>query len=446
MRKYISISAIKIAANRQRRVFNEANLRELGESISNLGLFHPLVLRVEGEDYVLVSGERRLRAMTDLHALEVPFSYDSEPVPLNAVPYVSLSDVSELEAEEAEYDENMRRTDLSWQEKATAAARLQSLRSRQAIAAGLPAPTVATLSMEIRGSAEGVNHETTRREIILAQHLDNPLVAKAKTSEEAFKILRKEETATKHRELGATVGRTFTADIHTVLNEDSLSWMAQCPAESFDVILTDPPYGMGADEFGDSGGVAAGAHGYTDDYETFMRAATALAFEGYRIAKPQAHAYIFCDPDKFSQLKALMTEAGWTVFRTPLIWYKKSGMRAPWPELGPQRKYETILYAIKGKRPILKMAGDVLDFPPDANLGHAAQKPVALFQELLSRSALPGNTVLDPFCGSGPVFAAAHALKCRATGIEMDTASYGIAVQRIESLRAQQEPDLEMGL
>jgi len=41
-------------------------------------------------------------------------------------------------------------------------------------------------------------------------------------------------------------------------------------AEVFDVILTDPPYGMGADEFGDSGGLTEGAHAYKDDEEYFF--------------------------------------------------------------------------------------------------------------------------------------------------------------------------------
>jgi DNA modification methylase len=92
------------------------------------------------------------------------------------------------------------------------------------------------------------------------------------------------------------------------------------------------------------------------------------------------------------------------------------------------------------------MAGDVLDFPADTNLGHAAQKPVALYRELLSRSCLPGQLVLDPFCGSGPIFPAAHELKVRATGIELDQGSYGIAVKRVESLKTQNELDLAMGL
>jgi DNA modification methylase len=198
---------------------------------------------------------------------------------------------------------------------------------------------------------------------------------------------------------------------------------------------------MGADEFGDSGGLAAGAHAYTDDWAHAEKCYVALATEGFRVAKPQAHLYAFCDIDRFQDLKALFFAAGWTVFRTPLLWYKRHGSRAPWPEQGPQRKYETLLYAIKGKRPTLKMLGDVLDYPADTNLGHAAQKPVALYRDLLTRTCLPGDTVLDPFCGTGPIFPAAQELRLRATGIERDLASYGIAVKRIQDLKAQADID-----
>ncbi|MCG3775832.1 MAG: DNA adenine methyltransferase YhdJ [Nitrospira sp.] len=215
--------------------------------------------------------------------------------------------------------------------------------------------------------------------------------------------------------------------------------MAECPVEQFDVILTDPPYGMGADEFGDSGGLAAGAHGYKDDAENFLRIMEELPYLTFRVAKPLAHLYVFCDIGWHQLMREKFAEAGWWVFRTPMIWYKKSGMRAPWPESGPQRKYETLLYAVKGKRSVKHMLGDVLDYSPDTNLGHAAQKPVALFSDLLRRSVNPGDSVLDPFAGSGTIFPAAHEHKCRATGIEMDTASYGIGLKRLEQLKALKE-------
>ena len=73
---------------------------------------------------------------------------------------------------------------------------------------------------------------------------------------------------------------------------------------------------------------------------------------GYNIAKPDAHLYMFCDFSYFRVLYALFSDAGWNVFRTPFIWFKPQTFRAPWPEHGPQRKYEMILYARKGdKRP-----------------------------------------------------------------------------------------------
>lgn len=439
----IDVSAIVIAPNRQRKVFDVAKLHEFSDNIAKRGLLHPIILRVVGDNYQLVAGERRLRAVKDIYALGGEITHDGQEVFPGSIPYTMLCDLSDLDAEEAELEENVHREDLTWQERAEAHARLQALRTAQALAKGDVPPTVATIAMEVRGSSEGIHQETTRRELIVARHLGNAEVRAAKTVDEAFKILKKQEANTKNKELGAQVGKTFTADLHKAFNTNSLLWMAECPSESFDVILTDPPYGMGADEFGDSGGLAAGAHGYQDDAENFLRIMEELPALTFRLAKSQAHLYVFCDIGWHQLMREKFAEAGWSVFRTPMIWYKKSGMRAPWPDCGPQRKYETLLYAVKGKRPVLKMLGDVLDYPPDTNLGHAAQKPVALFEDLLRRSVLPGNSVLDPFAGSGTIFAAAHALKCQATGIEMDQASYGIMVKRIESLSSQSELNLE---
>lgn len=444
MKRFIHIDAVKIGTNRQRRTFEASKMQEFSDGIAKRGLLHPIVLRVVGDDFVLVAGERRLRAIKDIYGLGGRFSHDGEQVPDQMIPYTLLSDLDELDAEEAELEENIHREDLTWQERAAAHARINALRLRQAEARGDNPPTVAAIALEVRGSSEGVNHETTRRELIVARHLDKPEIKAAKTVDEAFKLLKKAEATEKARTLGESVGRTFTADMHQLFNEDCVPWLARCTDESFDVILTDPPYGMGADSFGDSGGLAAGAHGYKDDEETFRRVIEALKTHAFRITKPQAHLYCFCDIEAFGFIKDQLAEAGWSVFRTPLIWYKKSGMRAPWPDCGPQRKYETILYAVKGKRPVLKMGGDVLEFVADANLGHAAQKPVALFEELLSRSCLPGNTALDICGGSGPLIPAAHARKVLATVIELDQASYGLAVKRLEDIRKQ--PDLLEGM
>jgi DNA modification methylase len=300
-------------------------------------------------------------------------------------------------------------------------------------------PTVATLSLEVRGSAEGVNQETTRREIIVAKHLADPEVRAAKNVNDAFKVLKRKEETQRNVQLAAEVGRTFSSAAHTLLNEDTLSWLEAAPAGVFDVILTDPPYGMNADEFGDSGGKAAGAHGYADSQEVFETCLAAAVLHFQRVTKPQAHLYWFCDIDKFHVSRAAFEAAGWWVHRTPIIWHKMNGSRVPWPEHGPQRKYELILYAVKGKKPVTHIYGDIISCASDENLGHAAQKPVALYQQLLQRSVRPGDQVLDCFGGTGTILVAAHEVKCKATYIERDPASYAIAVRRLEAINAQIE-------
>lgn len=434
MIRYIPISDIHIANNRQRREFDQAKLNELGDSIARLGLLHAIVLRRNGDTLTLVAGERRVRALEAMSMLGLRYSYNGEPVPPGEVPYTLLSDLSPLEAEEAELEENTHRVDLSWQEKAAATTRLMELRQAQAIARNEPPPTLAALTEELHGVEAGRQYTTTRKELALAKHLDRPEIAAAKSVDEAWKLLQKEEAREKRAALGAEVGKNFSTSVHRCVHADSLVWMCDTQAEQFDVILTDPPYGMGADEFGDSGTGRNMAHGYADTPELFDSIMQHFPRESFRIAKPLAHLYWFCDIYNFEWIKEALSHAGWQVFRTPLIWYKRTGMRAPWPLMGPQRKYEIIVYAVKGKRPVTKMAPDVIECPPDPNLGHMAQKPVALYQELLSRSVAPGDRVCDPFCGSGPIFAAAHALKCFATGVEIDQASYGLAVERINKL------------
>ena len=435
MNRFIAIDAIVIAPNRQRQEFDIEKHQELVDSIRKHGILHPPVLRLAGDSYQLVAGECRLRAMRDIIDLGDSVRYGSEDCAPGAVPFTFLGDLDELDAEEAELDENIKRSDLTWQEKARATSRLELLRSKQAARKGAPEPTLATIAKETRGSDTVGTQTAVRAEILVAKHLDRPEVAGAKSAKEALKILKTIERKEKNVELAKTVGKTLASSRHQVINGDALGWLRDQPAGVYDVILTDPPYGMGADGFGDSGGAAvADAHSYEDDYETFMRCLTALAFEGYRITKDEAHIYIFCDIDKFDTVRSELRNAGWTAFRTPLIWFKPNGQRAPWPDQGPQRKYECIAYATKGKRKVNQLKGDVLVYPTETNLGHGAQKPVDLYADLLARSANAGDKVLDPFGGTGPIIPAANTLSLYATSVELDPAHHGIAIKRLQDL------------
>jgi DNA modification methylase len=336
---------------------------------------------------------------------------------------------------EIEVDENNQREAFTWPERAAATAQLAKLRRLQAEASGVPAPTVATLAQETRGSSLGSSHTDTRNDLILARNLHDPEIKAAKTAKEALGILKRKEQTARHTALAETFGRTFSAISHTLLQGDSREWMSKMDPEDFDVIITDPPYGMNAHAFGSAAGSAARAHEYEDTTENLASIIEWFAPESFRVAKAQAHLYLFLDFDWFTRWKGALMLAGWKVFRTPLIWVKPTGFRTPWIDQGPQRKYELCLYAVKGEKPVNFISGDVITTTSGEGLGHSAAKPVSLFHELLRRSVKPGDKVLDAFCGTGPVFGAAHSLKCAATGIELSPEFYGTSLETLNSLK-----------
>ena len=338
--QFIRLTDIIIPPDRQRKDFNAQFLSELGETIRKRGLMHAVVLRESDGVFYLVAGESRMRAVSDLWMLGDSFNYNKLPVPENFIPYVTLGQLTPLQAEEAELDENLQRRDLSWMERSAAMAKLHRIRSAQAQAEGR-IHTIADTAMETTGKTGGSYQENVRKEIVLAKHLDNPAIAKAATVDEAYKILKKQEETVKNLQLAAVVGKTFTEDLHQLFHVDCLDWMRDTQL-LFDVILTDPPYGMGADTFGDAAGSLSNhVHQYDDSKANWIALMSAWCPLAFQVTKPQAHVYVFCDIDNFPQLRELMKLAGFYVFRTPLIHYKPNSGRVPLPTEGPRRQYET---------------------------------------------------------------------------------------------------------
>lgn len=433
-----------ISPNRQRKDKDPEYTVELANSIERNGLIHPITVRRSNDRVILVAGEQRSEAIEYLWNMGSQVRCGGKVFPEGQLPCIDLKNLNPIDAFEIELEENIRRRDLSWQEKSTATSQLFELRRLQAEKAGKPVPTVAEIAKEIRGDSGGA-HERTRKEIIVSKHLADEDVSKAKTVDEAFKVIKRKEELQKSAELGRSVGLTFNNSAHSLLRGDCLELLKTLPSESFDCILTDPPYGIDAQDYNSSGGKAggggSGSHFYDDSPETWVTLMKAFLPQICRLAKPQAHFYMFCDVDNFWHAKQLLqiaifdTRTDWKIFRTPLIFINPTAIRAPWPDQGPQRKWQMILYAVKGSKHVNHLRPDVLTYPSDDNLNHHAQKPVALYTDLLSRSCNPGDSVLDPFCGTGTIFPSAHELKVRATGIELDESAYGIAVKRLEGLK-----------
>lgn len=425
------LTEIVVPPNRQRREFDEKAMQELQDNIERLGLMHAIVVREVEEGFELVAGERRLRAIQDIWKLGGVLKHGGMVMREGYVPIATMGELDPLDAYEAELSENICRSDLTWQERCEAVAALHALR-----VARVPEHTMIDTAEEVTGRRDGDYAATVRQQILLAKHLDNPLIKGAANAKEAFKILRRQEDSENFAARALTAGLTFGRHSHKAIHGDCLGYLESTDEEQFDVICTDPPYGMGADDFGDGAGKLTGiTHDYKDDEHGFRSLLQRVTPLLGRVAKREAALYMCCDLDQFFWLRSLLREQRWYVFRTPLINVKTGSGRVPLPENGPRRQYETILYAFRGDKKVNSIQSDVLHTIGDEQLGHGAQKPVDLFRQLLARSCRPGDSVLDPFAGTGTIFPAAHELKCAAVGVEMEAAYYGMCVKRIEGLK-----------
>jgi site-specific DNA-methyltransferase (adenine-specific) len=99
---------------------------------------------------------------------------------------------------------------------------------------------------------------------------------------------------------------------------------------------------------------------------------------------------------------------------------------------GIRPQHELILALEKGK-PQHKDLGfpNVLSYPRANCADHIHEKPVELLERLIEQNTLPGNTVLDPFMGSGSTGVACQRLARHFIGIELNPAFVKVASERM---------------
>jgi site-specific DNA-methyltransferase (adenine-specific) len=105
---------------------------------------------------------------------------------------------------------------------------------------------------------------------------------------------------------------------------------------------------------------------------------------------------------------------------TPNRWYMKN--------------VEYTLFLRKGKAKAIrnKSSKTAHHFNNVSNKAHPTEKPIQLMELYISNSTNEGDTVLDPFMGSGTTLVAAAKLGRNAIGIELDEQYYRISVDRVK--------------
>ena len=78
--------------------------------------------------------------------------------------------------------------------------------------------------------------------------------------------------------------------------------------------------------------------------------------------------------------------------------------------------------------------------------GYPTQKPVELLERIIRISTDPGDTIIDPFCGSGTALVAASLLGRKHIGIDSNPAAIAICRQRLETPAKTESALLRKGL
>lgn len=418
-----------IIGERQRSDVPLEHIESLAKEIVETELLHAVVV---GPENKLVGGFCRTRAGALLAERGQRFRYNGEEVPLGHIPIIRTYSTDESTLFRLELMENLRRKSLSPMDEAKAITHLHNLQVRVHGDSWTREQT-GKLADEIRGKERASNAPTIEvsDSLLLSGFADDPDVAGARTRSEAIRIANKKIEVAMRAKLGDLVAPT-TSEHMRIIHGDLRLTLGDMPNESFEGIVTDPPYGIDAQDFGEQ--TSAEGHTYSDDKESAMALAVQILRHGIRLCRPGGHLYLFCDIRAFEYLRDMAAEAGWSPFSTPLIWHKPGLGHAPQPGYFG-RRYECILFGRKGDRKLSSSHSDVFTCPAVKNKIYAAQKPVELLEEILKLSFYPGDHILDPCVGSGSLFAAAHACKMKVTGIERDAKAVSLCKELLGRLK-----------
>ena len=199
---------------------------------------------------------------------------------------------------------------------------------------------------------------------------------------------------------------------NSIILGDCLEVMRNIPDKSIDLVLTDPPYGIIK---------GIGLDGYSEtskakDWDT-QRPPKEYFDEMFRISKNQVIWGLQYFIDYLYPSKGI------------LFWDKKNGANfmndgeIAWTSF--QKAVRIYRYAKIGR-----------DNKEPIRL-HPTQKPLALFKWILDKYSEEGQTILDPFAGSGTTAIACHDLKRNFICIEKEPEYHKIATKRYNEAKAQ---------
>jgi site-specific DNA-methyltransferase (adenine-specific) len=425
--------------NRVRKSF--ANIVELAESIKKTkGLIHPIVVTPvpdQPDKYKLVAGERRYRA----YLLAMP----GKPIKAN----VRLK-LSDLDLREMELEENLQREAMSFEEEIDGLRLLDELKRQ--IHGDQSPHNPEGWSLDKAEKLLGQDKSTISVKINLSKKLqERPDLREQIVRlpiQQAMKAIKQIETRERAQRLVDSGLIKVTVKYQ---HGDCLELIKTLPDQSVDLFLSDPPFGMEAIEE-QRGHTPTESNAYiaqlsdhdNSSAEHMTMVLRSLAPELKRVLKPTAHFYIFFQFGIYRPLVDCLTEVGFDVFSTPLIW-DKGRSTSPFKGYTYQPRYEPILYGqvSANQRRLTKASTNILEYTQTSHAEkvHPFQKPQELLTFLIQQSTNHGETVLDCFAGSGSTLKAATTIGRQAIGFELSKDRWTDGMAYLNSVEMAASPE-----
>jgi DNA modification methylase len=436
---------------------NYTDMESLANSITSYGLLHPPTVNYQNR---LIAGGRRTRVMIDL-------------LKCTHIPVVYLETLDEAHLQILEDEENVRRVQPRWQDRVIS---IQRVHSSHAVSGSLIGNKWTT---EQTGELLGMSRANISYALTVATAIragDKEIMA-SESITEAYRILCKRKELEFTRSLAASSAMILppdaikaapsqsvsVTDAHGAAPEgfsspadfgfglgdfsaptptpavpvvgptfnlsgsffcgDSIEWMHAHPG-CCDHIITDIPYGidmanLSQQNTGMDVSTTAAEHDVEDNLAMFE-----LMFPAMHCAmRSVGFAVLWCDFQHWSKLCVLATEAGFAVQRWPLIWNKSSPCLNQAAQYNFTKNCEVALVLRKGGATLVEaQKGQLYTGPQDASAiyGHPFAKPLNLWKWVYKAVSLRGQTVLDPFAGSGTASIAALDLGLTPLGVELN--------------------------
>lgn len=382
---------------RQRRVIDTENLED---SIKALGVLNPIIVRQEPDRVVLVAGERRLQASKNLGIPRIPARFTHE--------------LSEIEYQIVELEENSKRKDLTWQEYVNATNAIHELH-RQMDPEWNRLKTASSLNLHSSVVADHIK---------IARNLADPRVNNCRTLTEALVMIERTESRQRGNDLAIFLGPTTPAKEQKpppavpILNQSFLEWGPTYTGEPFNLIHCDFPYGIG---------VADGPVGHGFEH-TFYKDTPEAALELLHCFVENINNYFaihghimfwYSDKNRDVVLEQLGRIPNMMWVPHPLIWVHAESGITPDYRRRPKHVYDTCLLGTRNRH-IVRVLSDVYQCPNNTTL-HPSTKPEEMLQYFMSMLVDQHTFMLDPTCGSGSSIRAAESLGAsRCLGLEID--------------------------